>query len=200
MDNNKLPFVIISAISIAMSIALFYFLVLPQFEKISEKEKEITDLEYKLENTTNYFNSVASNAEKLDEENWKESSKKVDANFMDGPFFKHNMEVYLTGLVTRSGLYLKDLSIEGASQSFEEKKEGEAQKTSKEVNVSFDLYGDYDAFRGLLELFNKQALVIKVTGIDISSGGGNLSQDGQENISQDSSYLNFKVKGTIPSK
>ena len=58
MNNNNTPFVIISVILIVVSIALFYFLVIPQFEKISIQEAEISDLEYKLENTTNYFNEV----------------------------------------------------------------------------------------------------------------------------------------------
>lgn len=200
MSNNNLPFVIISVILIVASIALFYFLVIPQFEKISIQKTEISNLEYKLENTTNYFNEVKKNAEELEKIGWDGAAKKINANFMDGPFFVHNMEAYLKGLVARSGLYLKDLKIEGVSESFEVGKEdskASGEDKVKEVNVFLDLSGDYNYFRNLLDLFNKQALIIKISEIEINSGN-----DGGEFQSESvvTSYLNFKIKGNIPSK
>jgi len=214
MNNNNLPFVIISAILIAISIALFYFLVIPQFEKISLGEKEILNLEYKLENTTNYFNNVAQNVEKLEAANWEDASKKIDANLMDGPFFVHNMDAYLKGLIVRSGLYLKDLNIEGSSQGSEARTEiqeetGETNTTTdviKEVSVTFDLLGDYVFFRNLLDIFDKQALVIKISSIDIKSSTGSTQSEGGSELggqaiaTVDPSYLNFKIKVTIPAK
>ncbi|MDD2909505.1 MAG: hypothetical protein PHU74_01090 [Candidatus Pacebacteria bacterium] len=200
MNNNNTPFVIISVILIVVSIALFYFLVIPQFEKISVQETEISNLEYKLENTTNYFNEIKKNAEELEKIGWDGAAKKINANFMDGPFFVHNMEAYLKGLVARSGLYLKDLKIEGVSESFEVGKENSkasGEDKVKEVNVFLDLSGDYNYFRNLLDLFNGQALVIKISEIEINSGN-----DGGEFQSESvvTSYLNFKIKGNIPSK
>lgn len=200
MNNNNTPFVIISVILIVVSIALFYFLIIPQFEKISVQETEISNLEYKLENTTNYFNEIKKNAEELEKIGWDGAAKKINANFMDGPFFIHNMEAYLKSLVTRSGLYLKDLKIEGVSESFEVGKEdskASGEDKVKEVNVFLDLSGDYNYFRNLLDLFNGQALVIKISEIEINSGN-----DGGEFQSESvvTSYLNFKIKGNIPSK
>lgn len=214
MNNNNLPFVIISAILIAISIALFYFLIIPQFEKISLEEKEILDLEYKLENTTNYFNDVAQNVEKLEAANWEDASKKIDANLMDGPFFVHNMDAYLKGLIVRSGLYLKDLNIAGSSQGSETRTEmqGETGETNtntnatKEVSVTFDLFGDYVFFRNLLDIFDKQALVIKISSIDIKSGSGSTQSEGGSELggqapqTVDPNYLNFQIKVTIPAK
>jgi len=200
MNNNNTPFVIISVILIVVSIALFYFLIIPQFKKISVQETEISNLEYKLENTTNYFNEIKKNAEELEKIGWDGAAKKINANFMDGPFFIHNMEAYLKSLVTRSGLYLKDLKIEGVSESFEVGKEdskASGEDKVKEVNVFLDLSGDYNYFRNLLDLFNGQALVIKISEIEINSGN-----DGGEFQSESvvTSYLNFKIKGNIPSK
>ena len=200
MNNNNTSFVIISVILIVVSMALFYFLVIPQFEKISVQKTEICDLEYKLENTTNYFNEVKKNAEELEKIGWDSIAKKINANFMDGPFFVHNMEAYLKGLVARSGLYLKDLKIEGVSESFEVEKEdskASGEDKVKEVNVFLDLSGDYNYLRNLLDLFNKQALIIKISEIEINTGN-----DGSEFQSESvvTSYLNFKIKGNIPSK
>jgi len=199
MNNNNLPYLTISIVLIVASIAFFYFLVLPQFEKISALDKEISDLEFKLENTTNYFNDVSYNAEKLAELGWDNVSKKIDANFMDGPFFIHNMEAYFNKLVVRSGLYLNSLSIEGVEESFEVKEGVEDKGTISEINISFDLTGDYNYFLNLLDIFDRQALVIKINSIEIGSVNQGEGYSEQGDI-MDSSYLNFKVEGTIPSK
>ncbi|MDD4333847.1 MAG: hypothetical protein PHS00_01675 [Candidatus Pacebacteria bacterium] len=199
MNNNNLPYLTISIVLIVASIAFFYFLVLPQFEKMSALDKEISDLEFKLENTTNYFNDVSYNAEKLAELGWDNVSKKIDANFMDGPFFIHNMEAYFNKLVVRSGLYLNSLSIEGVEESFEVKEGVEDKGTISEINISFDLTGDYNYFLNLLDIFDRQALVIKINSIEIGSVNQGEGYSEQGDI-MDSSYLNFKVEGTIPSK
>ena len=199
MNNNNLPYLTISIGLIVASIAFFYFLVLPQFEKMSALDKEISDLEFKLENTTNYFNDVSYNAEKLVELGWDNVSKKIDANFMDGPFFIHNMEAYFNKLVVRSGLYLNSLSIEGVEESFEVKEGVEDKGTISEINISFDLTGDYNYFLNLLDIFDRQALVIKINSIEIGSVNQGEGYSEQGDI-MDSSYLNFKVEGTIPSK
>lgn len=199
MNNNNLPYLTISIVLIVASIAFFYFLVLPQFEKMSALDKEISDLEFKLENTTNYFNDVSYNAEKLVELGWDNVSKKIDANFMDGPFFIHNMEAYFNKLVVRSGLYLNSLNIEGVEESFEVKEGVEDKGTISEINISFDLTGDYNYFLNLLDIFDRQALVIKINSIEIGSVNQGEGYSEQGDI-MDSSYLNFKVEGTIPSK
>lgn len=199
MNNNNLPYLTISIVLIVASIAFFYFLVLPQFEKMSALDKEISDLEFKLENTTNYFNDVSYNAEKLVELGWDNVSKKIDANFMDGPFFIHNMEAYFNKLVVRSGLYLNSLNIEGVEESFEVKEGVEDKGTILEINISFDLTGDYNYFLNLLDIFDRQALVIKINSIEIGSVNQGEGYSEQGDI-MDSSYLNFKVEGTIPSK
>lgn len=199
MNNNNLPYLTISIVLIVASIAFFYFLVLPQFEKMSALDKEISDLEFKLENTTNYFNDVSYNAEKLAELGWDNVSKKIDANFMDGPFFIHNMEAYFNKLVVRSGLYLNSLNIEGVEESFEVKEGVEDKGTISEINISFDLTGDYNYFLNLLDIFDRQALVIKINSIEIGSVNQGEGYSEQGDI-MDSSYLNFKVEGTIPSK
>lgn len=199
MNNNNLPYLTISIVLIVASIAFFYFLVLPQFEKMSALDKEISDLEFKLENTTNYFNDVSYNAEKLAELGWDNVSKKIDANFMDGPFFIHNMEAYFNKLVVRSGLYLNSLNIEGVEESFEVKEGVEDKGTISEINISFDLTGDYNYFLNLLDIFDRQALVIKINSIEIGSVNQGEGYSEQGDI-MDSSYLNFKLEGTIPSK
>ena len=199
MNNNNLPYLTISIVLIVASIAFFYFLVLPQFEKMSALDKEISDLEFKLENTTNYFNDVSYNAEKLVELGWDNVSKKIDANFMDGPFFIHNMEAYFNKLVVRSGLYLNSLNIEGVEESFEVKEGVEDKGTISEINISFDLTGDYNYFLNLLDIFDRQALVIKINSIEIGSVNQGEGYSEQGDI-MDSSYLNFKLEGTIPSK
>lgn len=199
MNNNNLPYLTISIVLIVASIAFFYFLVLPQFEKMSALDKEISDLEFKLENTTNYFNDVSYNAEKLVELGWDNVSKKIDANFMDGPFFIHNMKAYFNKLVARSGLYLNSLNIEGVEESFEVKEGVEDKGTISEINISFDLMGDYNYFLNLLDIFDRQALVIKINSIEIGSVNQGEGYSEQGDI-MDSSYLNFKLEGTIPSK
>jgi len=201
MNNNNLPYLTISIALIVASIAFFYFLALPQYEKMSALDKEISDLEFKLENTTNYFNDVSLNAEKLSELGWDDVSKKIDANFMDGPFFIHNMEAYFNKLVVKSGLHLNSLNIEGVEESFEVKEGVEDKGTLSEVSVSFDLNGDYNYFLDLLNIFDKQALVIKINSIEISSASSSgENQEGGEVSIIDSTYLNFNIKGTIPSK
>ena len=211
MNNNNFPFVIVSAVLIVASIALFYFLVLPQFEKVSMQEKEILDLEYKLENTTSYFNIVNENVQKLEELEWEKVSKKIDANFMDGPFFIHNMEAYFKNLIIRSGLYLKDLKIEGASEKGETQQqvEGEASTTvtenttTKQIGISFDLSGEYDYLRNLLDIFDKQALVIKIENIEISNSSSGMSESGNESgeyVPASNNSLSFKIKASISSK
>ncbi|MDD4661824.1 MAG: hypothetical protein PHG24_00905 [Candidatus Pacebacteria bacterium] len=202
MNNNNLPYLTVSVALIIASIALFYFLVIPQFEKISAQEKEISDLEFKLENTTNYFNDVALNAKELEELGWDDLSKKIDANFMDGPFFIHNMEAYLNKLVVRSGLHLNSLDIEGVSESFEVKEGMEDSGTLTDISISFDLSGDYNYFLNLLDIFDKQALVIKIDNIEISGINTDSSSQNQEESGDiiDSTYLNFKIKGSVPSK
>ena len=211
MNNNSFPFVIVSAVLIVASIALFYFLVLPQFEKVSMQEKEILDLEYKLENTTSYFNIVNENVQKLEELEWEKVSKKIDANFMDGPFFIHNMEAYFKNLIIRSGLYLKDLKIEGASEKGETQQqvEGEASTTvtenttTKQIGISFDLSGEYDYLRNLLDIFDKQALVIKIENIEISNSSSGMSEGENESgeyVPASNNFLSFKIKASISSK
>jgi hypothetical protein len=206
--NNNFPYLIVSVILIVASIALFYFLVLPQVEKIDEQENEIIELEYKLENTTEYFENVEALEAKLQELGWDSLSAKIDANFMDGPFFVHNMKEYLTGLVTRSGLYLKDLSVDGGSEVYDDTKKDVAKtdNATKEVNISFNLSGEYEYFTNFLDVLNNQALVIKIKSVEITSGGTNGTQgegDSSGEVvsnSYSSNYLNFQVKGTIPSK
>jgi len=206
--NNNFPYLIVSVILIVASIALFYFLVLPQVEKIDEQENEIIELEYKLENTTEYFKNVEALEAKLQELGWDSLSAKIDANFMDGPFFVHNMKEYLTGLVTRSGLYLKDLSVDGGSEVYDDTKKDVAKtdNATKEVNISFNLSGEYEYFTNFLDVLNNQALVIKIKSVEITSGGTNGTQgegDSSGEVvsnSYSSNYLNFQVKGTIPSK
>lgn len=206
--NNNFPYLIVSVILIVASIALFYFLVLPQVEKIDEQENEIIELEYKLENTTEYFKNVEALEAKLQELGWDSLSAKIDANFMDGPFFVHNMKEYLTGLVTRSGLYLKDLSVDEGSEVYDDTKKDVAKtdNATKEVNISFNLSGEYEYFTNFLDVLNNQALVIKIKSIEITSGGTNGTQgegDSSGEVvsnSYSSNYLNFQVKGTIPSK
>lgn len=206
--NNNFPYLIVSVILIIGSIVLFYFLVLPQVEKIDEQENEIIELEYKLENTTEYFENVEALEAKLQELGWDSLSAKIDANFMDGPFFVHNMKEYLTGLVTRSGLYLKDLSVDGGSEVYDDTKKDVAKtdNATKEVNISFNLSGEYEYFTNFLDVLNNQALVIKIKSVEITSGGTNGTQgegDSSGEVvfnSYSSNYLNFQVKGTIPSK
>ncbi len=206
--NNNFPYLIVSVILIVASIALFYFLVLPQVEKIDEQENEIIELEYKLENTTEYFKNVEALEAKLQELGWDSLSAKIDANFMDGPFFVHNMKEYLTGLVTRSGLYLKDLSVDEGSEVYDDTKKDVAKtdNATKEVNISFNLSGEYEYFTNFLDVLNNQALVIKIKSVEITSGGTNGTQgegDSSGEVvsnSYSSNYLNFQVKGTIPSK
>lgn len=206
--NNNFPYLIVSVILIIGSIVLFYFLVLPQVEKIDEQENEIIELEYKLENTTEYFKNVEALEAKLQELGWDSLSAKIDANFMDGPFFVHNMKEYLTGLVTRSGLYLKDLSVDGGSEVYDDTKKDVAKtdNATKEVNISFNLSGEYEYFTNFLDVLNNQALVIKIKSVEITSGGTNGTQgegDSSGEVvfnSYSSNYLNFQVKGTIPSK
>lgn len=210
MNNNSFPFVIVSAVLIVASIALFYFLALPQFEKISMQEKEMLDLEYKLENTTSYFNIVNENVQKLEELEWEKVSKKIDANFMAGPFFIHNMEAYFKNLIIRSGLYLKDLKIEGASEKGETQQqvEGEAnttvaENTTKQIGISFDLSGEYDYLRNLLDIFDKQALVVKIENIEISNSSSGMSESGNESgeyVPASNNSLSFKIKASISSK
>lgn len=202
--NNNFPYIIVSVILIATSIILFYFLVLPQVEKINEQEQEIVDLQYKLENTTEYFENIEEITTKLNELGWNNLSDKIDANFMDGPFFTHNMEEYLSGLVTRSGLYLKSLNVEGGTSSYEVAKgTPTVNSTVKQVNISFDLSGDYTYFLRFLDLLDRQALVINIKNIEITNGGSSgestNQSEGNETV-YGSNFLNFQVKGTIPSK
>ncbi|MDD3919285.1 MAG: hypothetical protein PHX52_01725 [Candidatus Pacebacteria bacterium] len=200
--NNNFPYIIVSVVLIVLSVILFYFLVLPQVEKINEQKQEIIDLQYKLENTTEYFENIEITANKLNELGWSDLSDKIDANFMDGPFYTHNMEEYLSGLVTRSGLFLKSLDIEGGTESYEVAKGSSATDSAvKQVNVSFSLSGDYEYFLRFLDLLNRQALVISIKNVEISNGGtsGELTSEEGQNV-YGSTFLNFQVKGTIPSK
>lgn len=208
MNNNNPPIVIISIVLILASVAMLYFLVLPQFEKIGLQEKEILDLEYKLENTTSYFNKVKENVEELEKTNWEMATKKIDANFMDGPFFNHNMDAYLKELVVQSGLYLKELNIQrgeevSKTQSTEETNTNTAsESTLREVSISFDLSGDYKYLRKLLDIFEKQALIIRINKIEITSGSGTseLSFLEEEDSGITTANLNIKLQGVISSK
>ena len=200
--NNNFPYIIVSVVLIILSIILFYFLGLSQIEKINEQKQEIIDLQYKLENTTEYFENIEILANKLNELGWSDLSDKIDANFMDGPFYTHNMEEYLSGLVTRSGLFLKTLDIEGGTDSYEVAKGSSTEATTiKQVNFSFDLSGDYQYFLNFLDLLDRQALVISIKSIEITSGSvlADSTSEGEENV-YGSTFLNFQVKGTIPSK
>lgn len=216
MSNNNFPFLIVSAVLIIASIALFYFAAMPQFEKIAIQEKEILDLEYKLENTTNYFSLIKKNAEKLEELEWDKASKKIDANFMDGPFFIHNMEAYFKNLIVRSGLYLKNLQVEegGLGQNkTQEPLQGEGlgispttvTTTTKKVGVTFELSGEYEYFRNFLNILDRQALVIKVENIEINNTGSGINEDGlgqdEQSVStSQNNNLSFKIKASISSK
>lgn len=214
MNNNNFPFLIVSAVLIVASIALFYFVVIPQFEKIDIQEKEILDLEHKLENTTNYFNLIKQNAERLEELEWEKASKKMDANFMDGPFFNHNMEAYFENLIVRSGLYLKSLQIEGGDlgqvqQQSSSEREGAntslVSTTTKKISVTFELTGEYEYFRNFLDILDRQALVINIENIEINNTGSGISESGTEQIEQSipmtqNNNLSFKIRAKISSR
>ena len=70
------------------------------------------------------------------------------------------------------------MKIEGVSESFEvEKKDDKAggEDKVKEVDIFLDLSGDYNYFRDLLDLFNRQALIIKIGEIEINSGNNGVN-------------------------
>ncbi|MDD2548373.1 MAG: hypothetical protein PHO04_02745 [Candidatus Pacebacteria bacterium] len=190
MSNTNFPYAVVSVFLIVVCIALAYFMLLPQYEKMFAQEYEISALEQKVETMQTYYEEIRKSYEELENIGWDIAEQKISANFMEGPFFKYNMQTYLEGLVTRSGLYLNSVSIEGVSDTYEFKKgEQSGEDRTREIGISFDVTGSYDFFRSFLELLDRQALVIKISDIDISKAS-------DEGVPQ----LNFKIKASIPAK
>jgi hypothetical protein len=122
MSNTNFPYAVVSVFLIVVCIALAYFMLLPQYEKMFAQEYEISALEQKVETMQTYYEEIRKSYEELENIGWDIAEQKISANFMEGPFFKYNMQTYLEGLVTRSGLYLNSVSIEGVSDTYEFKK------------------------------------------------------------------------------
>jgi len=218
------PTLIISILLIACSIGLFYFLAIPNFEEISIQGKEIEKLEKQLENTTNYFNEINRNADKLNDLNWNVLEKKIDSNFMSGPFYDYNMNIFIENLIADSGLLSEDITIAGNSSSSEEEtqsnnipiqEEGEMNTETninselKKVNLSLTLCGDYSNLKEFLNSLSRQFCIIDINNIKIeeyssSEGGQSSPEGGSGNIEtktvNGNNTMKFLLEGNIYSK
>lgn len=181
------PLLIISVVMLIGSIALFYFFTTPLIEESKSQDSRIEQLQYELDNTTDYFNEVKENAERLDNSGWSDIEKKIDANFMSGPFFVYNMKNYINNLVVGSGLYLKDLTIEGVSDSFLiSKSNGEEDGKLTEVGITIEASGSYESFENFLYLTEQQVAIINIKSFSVTSSEDN--------------NLSFSIKGNIYSE
>lgn len=208
---NKRPTVIISAIIIAISIAGFYFLVIPKINEAKTQKQDIISTQKELDSTTEYFSKIKMNAERLDQANWSAASKKIGANFMSGPFFDYNMRNYFEKLVAQSGLYLKELSIQGGSESFSSGdlildgdtslSLGSQDIPVAKISLEMDLSGGYDDLKNLLDIFDKQACIINIDQISITSEvlGSATGEEEGGNI-EAGNILNFNLTGNIYGK
>jgi Tfp pilus assembly protein PilO len=197
------PTLIISVLLLAASVGLFYFLMIPNFEEIETQNGEIEELEISLKNTTNYFDEINQNATKLEELDWDDLETKIDANFMSGPFYEYNMNIFIEKLVAESNLELEDLSIAGNSLTGEnsssenggeelgmssssmilsEESVSMSTQDLEKVTLSLGLVGEYDDLKAFLESLSDQFCVIDINKISIepSSGSSSSSYSGEE--------------------
>ena len=128
--------ILYDTLKIPLGIHLSLIHILPQYEKMFAQEYEISALEQKVETMQTYYEEIRKSYEELENIGWNIAEQKISANFMEGPFFKYNMQTYLEGLVTRSGLYLNSVSIEGVSDTYEFKK-GEQSGEDRTRAVSY---------------------------------------------------------------
>lgn len=198
---NK-PLFIISIALIIASIAMFYFLVIPQINEIKDQESQILTLQTRLDNTTDYFNEIRENSDKLKDLNWTLVEKKMDANFMSGPFYSYNMKNFFEKLILKSGLYLKEMTIGGNSAgsmegvTIESSAEANDLGNLNEIPIVLNLHGTYPNLKNFLNILSKQITVVGVDKLEVSKNTIE-SEDGEENIS---SGLDFKINAHVYSR
>lgn len=202
------PTFIVSILLFACSVGLFYFLIIPNIEEINIQKGEIADLEEKLENTTNYFNEINTNASRLEELDWDNLETKIDANFMSGPFYEYNMNIFMENLVANSGLLMEDFSIAGTSltgQSAEEQVANGSSTNSasvdnklQKVSITLSLVGEYDNLKKFLDSLRDQFCVVDINKISIEEYSGSSSNEDQAINSN--SVMKFLLEGNIYSE
>ncbi|MDD5569286.1 MAG: hypothetical protein PHG23_02645 [Candidatus Pacebacteria bacterium] len=200
MDTKQLsPTILISIFFILASGAFVYFLVMPIYSDAQTKQFNIKTLQAQLDAQIVYNTQLSQTEKTLQDLNWGDKRKKIEANFSTSPFFESEAEIFLRDVVKRSGMALTQItlsaptSVKSANQN---QAEGTALKDAKpagqgtagaqtyaddaalnslegevrKTEVTMTVRGTYDMFNNLLKIFEKQGYIIAVKQVSFTGG------------------------------
>jgi Tfp pilus assembly protein PilO len=182
--NKKLLFYSFIAISI---IVVFIVLILPSYDLVKEKEREIKITQDQKEKIDKYHVFSSANLDRLKDAGWDKKKEIVKFNFVSSPFFVPQVHYFLRNLSFANGLIFSSITnsapmlVSESQLLYKNQIIGPVKKTT----FNFIVEGSYNSFKSLLSSLEKQARISSVKEINISPG----SQKSEEMISE----LRFNV-------
>ncbi len=193
------PVFILSFLFLVGAVALGYYLFLPKYKKFNEQKSEIVRLNGSIELKNNYESKINEIGQKLKDVDWEGKRGKIEINFDSTPFFLPKTEIFFRDMVSRSGMSFTSIAFSSATLAKGTSQQGQGEsnaKTKEELKsqettqtqvgatgstfsaikgpvnkVPFALVvsGSYQAFKRLLENFEKQAFLISVKTITLNA-------------------------------
>ncbi len=162
---------IISLVIVILIFGLFNFLIIPEYNKIGEKNLEIERLEKQIEVTNNYYLFSDKSFNDLMASQWQQKRELIAINFMSSPFFFPKTQYFLRNTASQNGLAVSNvtnsnsLPIDKSQESFKDKIKGPVKKTS--FNVSLE--GTFESLKNFLSALERQTRLANVKTISASS-------------------------------
>jgi len=157
--------------SIAVIIfAVFIVLVLPCYNSVKDKEREIKITKSQKEKIEEYYISSSASFAKLKEAGWDRKKDIIKFNFISSPFFVPQVQYFLRNLSFENGMIFSNVTnstpmmISESQALYKSQIIGPVKKTTFNLSVE----GSYNSFKSLLSSLEKQARISSVQSISIS--------------------------------
>ena len=168
MEQNQIN-LLVSGIIIILVFGVFYFLIFPEYQKITLKDGEIKTLEKQIESINNYYLFTENNFKKLKDAGWDNKKKIIESNFTSSPFFFPKVHHFLRVIASENGMIVSNITnsnpieISRTQDKYKDNLEGPVKKTT--FNMS--LTGSYNSFKSLLSSLENQARIVTIKSISI---------------------------------
>lgn len=107
--------IIISIVLFLASVGVFYYLDLPQYKLLMDKENQITQVNENISSKRNYNDLINQQAAALEDAGWLDKRTSIEINFADPLFFIPKMQYFFRTTTANNGLVLNDVTYSPAS-------------------------------------------------------------------------------------
>jgi Tfp pilus assembly protein PilO len=160
-----------------IAILLVAFVVLPKYREYSDANLKIKMKNIDIENQQKYFSQIKDTSEKL--KNYSEELKKINYALPKEPFLPEVLD-FLAQASSQNGMTFRKLTSSSvaspkapaATASSSPTPESEKSKISpklKEINVEFEVSGNYSSLKNFISTLEKSARLIEIESITFSS-------------------------------